>query len=261
MKLGDRVWTRRSGARCRGVAAGSPASVSPALAVGAPELSRFAIGFDRARPRAPARAVGRGASTPQQWSRGRDDARASRRPGRPGTALGAVAFSGWTGGALAALEFAGVRGRDGAVPVEHVHGHAAGDPGRRRAPGVRRLQPRRPVHVASRTSRPRPRRHRPRPASLVHIGGHIAFEVERIADLLPRRGHLPDRGLRARPRRRAGTAAGPARGATPASTRSTRPRRSRPARAACWSRADADAARVRARASATTASPTTRRRA
>ena len=44
--------------------------------------------------------------------------------------------------------------------------------------------------------------HRPRACVLVHIGGHLAFETERIAELLPRARHLPARGLRARPRRR-----------------------------------------------------------
>ena len=55
--------------------------------------------------------------------------------------------------------------------------------------------------------------------------------------LLPRARDLPDRGLRPRPRRAAGTAGGREAGATPASTRCTRRRRSRPARAACWCRA------------------------
>ena len=48
----------------------------------------------------------------------------------------------------------------------------------------------------STTSARRPR-HRPRAAFVVHIGGHIAFEIEQIARVLPRSGHLPDRGLRA----------------------------------------------------------------
>ena len=39
---------------------------------------------------------------------------------------------------------------------------------------------------------------------LVHIGGHLAFETERIAALLPRPRDLPARGLRARARRRLG---------------------------------------------------------
>ena len=51
------------------------------------------------------------------------------------------------------------------------------------------------------TSRPRPSAHRPRAAILVHIGGHIAFEVERDRRLLPGAWDLPDRGLRPRPRR------------------------------------------------------------
>ena len=63
---------------------------------------------------------------------------------------GAVATASWTGRRAGG---AGVRRRarrGRAVPVEHVHGHAARDPGRRRAPGVRGLQPRRPVRVAAR---------------------------------------------------------------------------------------------------------------
>ena len=81
-------------------------------------------------------------------------------------------------------------------------------------------------------------RHRPTAAWLVHIGGHIAFDVERIAALLPRARHLPDRGLRPRARRRLERPHGRAPGATRASTRCTRRRRSPPARAACWSRSD-----------------------
>ena len=59
-----------SGVRCRGVAAGSPASVSAALAVGAPELSRFAIGFDR-RDRARLHALWDEVIDSEQWSRER----------------------------------------------------------------------------------------------------------------------------------------------------------------------------------------------
>ena len=51
-------------------------------------------------------------------------------------------------------------------------------------------------------SRRKVARHRPAAVILVHIGGHIAFEVEQIAALCRGRGHHPDRGLRARPRRR-----------------------------------------------------------
>ena len=114
--------------------------------------------------------------------------------------LPAVATSSWSGGALAALHFAGVAGRDRALPVEHLHGDAAGrDPrGGRRA--VRRLQPRRPLHVVRRLRAegraaqaeggdPRPHRRPHR----VRVG-----EDRR---LLRRERDLPDRGLRARARR------------------------------------------------------------
>ena len=61
---------------------------------------------DRFRPARPpaASALGRGARL-QQWSEG-EMAGSSRTPGRRGTALPSVAFSGWAGAALAALEFA-----------------------------------------------------------------------------------------------------------------------------------------------------------
>ena len=210
----------------------------------------------RARPRAAARAVGRGHRLPALVG-GADDRGASRRRGRPGTAWTRSRSRGWTGAALAALEFAGVRGRDGAVPVEHVHGHAAGGAARGRRASRSSTATARTCACRSPTSRRRSRATGPRAAILVHIGGHIAFEVERIAALCRARGHLPDRGLRARARRRLARPPARARGATPACGRSTPPRRSRPARAACSSRATRSCSSTRAR-SATTASPTTR---
>ena len=61
----------------------------------------------------------------------------------------------------------------------------------------------------SRTSSARSHRHKPKAAFLVHIGGHIAFDIERIAELCRAEGIVADRGLRPRPRRRRGTAARP----------------------------------------------------
>ena len=81
---------------------------------------------------------------------------------------------------------AGVRRRarrDRAVPVQHVHGDAAGRAPRGRARRVRRLQSRRPVHVVRVASRRRSRATARGRSILVHIGGHIAFEIERIAEL------------------------------------------------------------------------------
>ena len=72
------------------------------------------------------------------------------------------------------------QGRDRALPLQHLHGHAAGGDRRRRRGRVRRLQPRRPLHVL-RGLRGEGRAPQARAAILVHIGGHIAFDSERIA--------------------------------------------------------------------------------
>ena len=131
-------------------------------------------------------------------------------------------------------------GRDRAVPLQHVHGDAAGHPARRAAGRSSSTATATTSACRSPTSRRKAERHRPRAAVLVHIGGHLAFESERIAELLPRpRASSCSRTART-PTAPAGTAAGPARSATRASTRSTRPRPCRPARAACSSRADDD---------------------
>ncbi|HEX4690085.1 MAG TPA: aminotransferase DegT, partial [Solirubrobacteraceae bacterium] len=73
-----------------------------------PDLGRFAIGFDE-RDRARLHALWDEVITSQRWSEGplteRFEAAWSAWNGLP-----AVATSGWTGAAMAALEFAGVRG-------------------------------------------------------------------------------------------------------------------------------------------------------
>jgi perosamine synthetase len=96
--------------------------------------------------------------------------------------LGSVAFGGWSGGALAALDFAAVAGEAVlcpsntfmAVPLAILH--AGG----------------RPVFVDCNRNdlcmsfddfERKARRHRPRAAVLVHIGGHLAFEVNEVAAL------------------------------------------------------------------------------
>ena len=114
--------------------------------------------------------------------RGAADRRASRPRGRPGTGSDAVAFSGWTGAALAALEFAGVRGETVlcpsntfmATPLAALHAGRGSSSSTATA---------RTSACRSPTSRRKVARHRPKAAILVHIGGHIAFEVERIAAL------------------------------------------------------------------------------
>jgi dTDP-4-amino-4,6-dideoxygalactose transaminase len=149
-------------------------------AVTPPDLGRFAIGFDP-RDRARLHELWDEVIDSQRWSEGplteRFEAAWAAWNG-----LGSVAFSGWTGAALAALEFAGVRGETVlcpsntfmATPLAAMHAGA---------------------HVefvdANRTDlcmsfadfEAKVAEHRPKAAILVHVGGHIAFDSDRIADL------------------------------------------------------------------------------
>ena len=200
------------------------------------DLSRFAIGFDQ-RDRARLHALWDEVSTPQRWSEG------------PLTERFEAAWDGWNGAGGGRVLAAGraprwPRSSSPACAARRCSARRTRSWPRRSprctpaARGrVRRLQPRGPLHVLRRLRGARSSATGPRAAFLVHIGGHIAFDVERIAALCRERGHLPDRGLRPRPRRRLERRAGRAAGATPASSPSTPPRRSPPARAGCSSRA------------------------
>ncbi|HET6448847.1 MAG TPA: DegT/DnrJ/EryC1/StrS family aminotransferase [Conexibacter sp.] len=143
-----------------------------------PDLHRFAIGFDeRDRPRFHElidEVIDSG-----QWSHGAMNARFeeawSSWNGAPAVALGS-----WAGGAIAALEYAGVRGRAVLCPSNTF----MATPLAIMAAGGR------PVFVdcnrddlcASLEQIERAiDRHRPRACVLVHIGGHIAFESVGIA--------------------------------------------------------------------------------
>jgi dTDP-4-amino-4,6-dideoxygalactose transaminase len=155
------------------------------LAVGAPELSRFAIGFDR-RDRARLHALWDEVIDSEQWTEGamihRFEAAWAAWNG-----AGAVATASWTGGALAALEFADVRGEVVLCPSNTFMATplailAAGG---------------RPVFVdcnrddlcaSLRDVEAKLRRHRPKAVFLVHIGGHVAFEVQEIAELCAAEG-------------------------------------------------------------------------
>jgi perosamine synthetase len=146
----------------------------------APELDRFAIGFDE-RDRARLHALWDEVITSQRWSEGPLTAEFERAWGA-WNRLDAVAFSGWTGAALAALEFAGVRGETVlvpsntfmATPLAAVHAGARVefvDCGRD------------DLCMSFASLEAAVARHRPRAVILVHIGGHLAFETERIAAL------------------------------------------------------------------------------
>jgi dTDP-4-amino-4,6-dideoxygalactose transaminase len=141
-------------------------------------FDQFTIGFDQ-RDRERLHALWDEVIDSQQWAHGpmtkRFEAAWEAWNGAP-----AVAMSGWGGGALAALEFAGVRGERVicpsntfmATPLAILHAGAT------------------PVFVDCNREDlcmsfedfvRKAERERPRACVLVHIGGHIAFEVEQIA--------------------------------------------------------------------------------
>jgi dTDP-4-amino-4,6-dideoxygalactose transaminase len=143
--------------------------------------TRFAIGFDpRDRPKL--HALWDEVIDSQQWSEGALTRRFEALwAGRHGDGIGAVAFGSWAGGALAALTYAGVGPGDVvlcpsntfmATPLAALHLGAEVafiDCGRDDLCGTLAAFER---GIAE---------HRPKAAFLVHIGGHIAFEVEAIA--------------------------------------------------------------------------------
>jgi perosamine synthetase len=139
----------------------------------------FAIGFDR-RDLPRLHELWDGVIVSERWSEGPmterfEDAWAQW------NGLGAVAFGGWTGAALAALDFAGVAGEAVLCPSNTFMAtplairHAGGRP-------VFVDCNREDLCVQFDDFVRKAERHSPRAAVLVHIGGHIAFEVERIAE-------------------------------------------------------------------------------
>ncbi len=149
------------------------------------DLHAFAIGFDP-RDRARAHALWDEVIDSQQWSHGemtrRFEEAWSAWNGAPSLALAS-----WSGGAMAALEFAGVRGEAVLCPSNTFMATplaiiAAGG---------------RPVFVDCNRDdlcmsfedfEAKVARHRPKAAVLVHIGGHLAFSSERIAELCAAEG-------------------------------------------------------------------------
>ena len=143
-----------------------------------PTFDRFAIGFDP-RDRARLHSLWDEVIDSQQWSQGRMTERFEA-AWEAWNGLPSVAMSGWSGGALAALEYAGVRGEAVLCPSNTF---MAGPLAIRKAGG----QPvfvdcnRNDLCMSFASFEEKAERHRPRACVLVHIGGHIAFEVERIA--------------------------------------------------------------------------------
>ncbi len=149
------------------------------------EIDRFAIGFDH-RDRGRLHELWDRVLDAERWSEGALVAEFEAAWGR-WNGLEAVATSSWTGAALAALEFAGVRGQTVLCPSNTFMAtplavQAAG--GRVEFVDCNRED----LCASFADFQAKAERHRPRAAFLVHIGGHLAFEVEEIAAFCRDRG-------------------------------------------------------------------------
>jgi perosamine synthetase len=143
-------------------------------------FDRFAIGFDE-RDRARLHALWDELIDAHRWTEGPLTERFEDTWAQ-WNGVGAVAFNGWSGAAMAALEYVGVRGETVVVPSNTFMATplAALHAGAR----VEFADCNREDLCLSLASlQAAIARHRPRAVILVHIGGHIAFEAERIADL------------------------------------------------------------------------------
>jgi dTDP-4-amino-4,6-dideoxygalactose transaminase len=159
----------------------SPASSTEQV----PDFARFAIGFDH-RDRARLHALIDEVLDSEKWSEAAMVARFEAAWAQ-WNQLPAVAFSSWSGGALAALDFAGVSGETVLVPSNTF---MATPLAALRAGG--RVQfvdcNREDLCMSFADFEAKAQEHRPRAVVLVHIGGHIAFDAQRIADYCAREG-------------------------------------------------------------------------
>jgi perosamine synthetase len=149
------------------------------MSVGQLDIHRFAIGFDE-RDRARLHELWDEVIDSHQWSHGEMNRRFEA-AWEAWNGLPAVALGSWAGGAAAALDFAGVRGEAVLCPSNTFMATplailAAGG---------------RPVFVDCNRDdlcasladiEAKIARHKPRACVLVHIGGHLAFESEQIAE-------------------------------------------------------------------------------
>ena len=143
-------------------------------------LDRFAIGFDH-RDRARLHELWDRVLDSERWSEGElvtefESAWAAWNE------LDAVAFASWSGAALAALEFAGVRGETILCPSNTFM--ATPLLALRAGASVEFVDCNRDdLCMSFADFEEKVDRHKPRAAFVVHIGGHVAFEIEQIAEL------------------------------------------------------------------------------
>jgi dTDP-4-amino-4,6-dideoxygalactose transaminase len=151
------------------------------------ELARFAIGFDQ-RDRARLHTLWDRIFDAERWSEGALTAEFEEAWGA-WNGLEGVAMNGWTGAALAALEWARVRGEVVLCPsntfmatplaIQAAGGHVVFVDCNRDD-----------LCLSFADLEQKVQQHRPRAVVLVHIGGHIAFDAERIAALCAAEGVL-----------------------------------------------------------------------
>ncbi len=162
----------------------NPASAS-ASEQAAPDLARFAIGFHH-RDRERLHSLIDEVLDSERWSEADMNARFES-AWEAWNDAPAVALSSWTGGALAALDFAGVKGETVlcpsntfmATPLAAIHSGAE----------VQFVDCNREDLCMSFADFERAaERFKPRAVVLVHIGGHIAFDVAAIADYCSEHG-------------------------------------------------------------------------
>jgi perosamine synthetase len=143
------------------------------------DFATFAIGFDR-RDRARLHELIDEVIDSNRWSEATMNARFEQAWAEH-NGLEAVALSSWAGGAMAALHFAGVDGQTVLCPSNTFMATplAAIRAGAR----VEFVDcNREDLCMSFKDFEAKAEKHKPRAAFLVHIGGHLAFDSERIAD-------------------------------------------------------------------------------
>jgi perosamine synthetase len=144
-----------------------------------PSFTKFAIGFDH-RDRARLHALIDEVLDSERWSEAELTSRFEA-AWEDHNGLASVAFSSWAGGALAALEFAGVRGRTVLCPSNTFM--ATPLAAIRSGAEVQFVDCNRSdLCMSFADFEEKAERYRPKAAFLVHIGGHLAFDSQQIAD-------------------------------------------------------------------------------
>lgn len=145
---------------------------------GSQDYGRFAIGFDD-RDRGRLHDLIDEVLDSNRWSEGEMTARFEAAWGA-WNGLEAVATAGWSGGALAALDFAGVKGETVLCPSNTFM--ATPLAAIRAGAEVQFVDcNREDLCMSFADFERKAEQHKPKAAILVHIGGHIAFDSEQIA--------------------------------------------------------------------------------